>query len=156
MPTPPRAARKIPLLPVVIGAAAVLALGLALLYLNRPPAKTAAGPASSEAKAYLQYLELKDVTMKASENFMQQRVVEVEGSIGNKGPRALQSIVVYCLFYGVDGHEIYRERVPVLPARSPALKPGEMRSFRLPFDGVPQGWNQVVPKMVIAQINFAS
>ena len=93
--------------------------------------------------------------MKASENFMKQQVVEVEGDIGNNGPRPLRSIDVYCLFYGIDGHELYRERSPIVPSTAPALKPGETRHFRLPFDNVPDGWNQALPKMVIARINFA-
>ncbi len=147
--------RKLPLFPVVIGTIVLLGLVVAIVYLNRPAPKAAEGPASSEAKAYLPYLDLSDVTMKANENFMKQQVVEIEGSIGNKGPRPLQSIVVYCLFNGVDGREIQRERVPVLQSKTAPLKPGETRRFRLPFDNLPDSWNQVLPKMVIAQIAFA-
>ena len=99
-------------------------------------------------------LALSDVSMKASENFMRQRVVEIEGKISNNGPRPLRSIDVYCLFYGVDGRELYRERVPIVPAGAP-LKPNQGRAFRLPFDSLPDGWNQAMPKMVIAQIAFA-
>jgi hypothetical protein len=64
-------------------------------------------------------------------------------------------VSVYCLFYGVDGREIYRERVPIVGASAAPLKPGEVRAFRLPFDSLPEGWNQAMPKMVIAQITFA-
>jgi hypothetical protein len=35
------------------------------------------------------------------------------------------------------------------------LKPHETRAFRLPFDDLPEGWNQTVPGMVIAGIAFA-
>jgi hypothetical protein len=34
------------------------------------------------------------------------------------------------------------------------LKPGETKSFRLPFDAVPAGWNQQMPNLVIAGIDF--
>ncbi len=93
--------------------------------------------------------------MKATENFMKQQLVEMQGKIANEGARSLQSVDVYCLFYGVDGHELHRERVPIVQAKALPLKPGEVRPFRLPFDSLPDGWNQALPKMVIAQITFA-
>jgi len=155
MPTPPVTTRKTWLLPFIITAAGLVLLLSGLSYLNRPAPKSPPGQASPEAKAYLSNLDLKDVTMKASENFMKQQVVEIEGSIGNKGSRPLQSIDVYCLFYSVDGHELHRERVPVVSPKAAPLKSGESRPFRLPFDNLPDGWNQALPKMVIAQIDFA-
>ena len=36
-----------------------------------------------------------------------------------------------------------------------ALKPGESRPFRLPFDDIPAGWNNQMPQLVIAHIEFA-
>jgi hypothetical protein len=93
--------------------------------------------------------------MQASENFMKQRLVEVQGKLSNDGPRALQAVDIYCLFYGIDGREIYRERVPILPAKSRPLQPQETRDFRLPFDTLPDTWNQAVPRMVIARITFS-
>lgn len=155
MPAPAANTRKFPLLPVLIGAMGVVVLLAGVVYLNRPAPKRAEETATAEAKAYLPYLELSDVTMKATENFMKQQVIEVEGNIGNKGSKSIQSIAVYCFFYGVDGHEIHRERVAILESRNPPLLPGQSRHFRLPFDNLPDGWNQVLPKMVIAQIGFA-
>jgi hypothetical protein len=93
--------------------------------------------------------------MQASENFVKQRLVEVQGKISNNGPRALKSVDIYCLFYGIDGQEIHRERVPILSAEGRPLQPQETRNFRLPFDTLPDGWNQAVPRMVIARITFA-
>jgi len=34
------------------------------------------------------------------------------------------------------------------------LQPGETRNFRLPFDAIPSTWNQVLPQLVIARIDF--
>jgi len=94
--------------------------------------------------------------MQATENFMKQRVVEIEGKIGNGGDRELRGIDVYCLFYDVSGREIHRERVSVLSRQGAPLRPGENRAFRLPFDALPEGWNQAMPRLVIAGIDFAS
>jgi hypothetical protein len=158
MPAPPISILgKKPLGPLMVAAiVVVIALAAALIYFGRPSTQSAdSGPASSEAKAYLRNLALSDVTMKASENFMRQQVVEIEGKISNNGAQPLQSIDVYCLFYGVDGRELYRERVPIVRSANAPLKPSETRAFRLPFDSLPDGWNQAMPKMVIAQISFA-
>ena len=147
--------RKLPVVPIVVGIFAVLVIVGGLLYVSRPaPSSHGNEPASHEAKAYVSHLRLSDVTMQATENFMKQQVVEVQGKITNDGPRPLKSVDIYCLFYGIDGREIHRERIPILQAKGRPLQPGEMRTFRLPFDTLPDGWNQAVPRMVIAQIAF--
>ncbi len=145
--------------PVLIAVCATLLVLLiaGAVYLSRPapPPVAANGPASAEAKAYLPYLALSDVGMDATDNFMQQRVVEIHGKITNKGPRQLESVEVYCVFYGVDGREIYRERQAIVTPKGGPLGPNQTRPFRLPFDTLPDGWNQTLPHLVIASIHFA-
>ncbi|MBV8069140.1 MAG: hypothetical protein JO270_04495 [Acidobacteriaceae bacterium] len=142
---------------ITIGIVFVLALAAGLVYLHRPAPAPAdlSGPATPEAKAYLPNLALSNVKIQATENFMQQRVVEVLGDIANNGPRPLQSVEVYCLFYGVDGREVYRERQAIVTSKAGPLQPGQTRAFRLPFDALPESWNQAIPKLVIASIHFA-
>ena len=156
MVLPVTARRKIPVLPIAVGLIVVLALIAAAIYLNRPVKRVADTSASTDAKEYLPHLALSEVSMQATENFMKQQVIEIKGKITDNGPRALRSVEVYCLFYGVNGQEIHRERLPIVPPQSPPLRSGETRPFRLPFDALPDGWNQALPKMVIAQIKFAS
>src|SRR3982074_2678827 len=104
MATPATPSKSVPLTPLLIGLVVIVALIAGLGYLNKPAAKPKTDvPASAEAKAYLPHLALSDVAMQASENFMQQQVVEVVGKISNNGPRPLASVEVYCLFYGVNG-----------------------------------------------------
>jgi biopolymer transport protein ExbD len=150
--------RAIPLVPVLLAVVVVLALAAGVIYLSRPVPKAAETAASQEAKAYLANLALSDVSMQASENLVNQKVVEVLGAISNNGPREVKSIDVYCLFYGVDGGELHRERLRIVGgAGTPGpLKPGATKSFRMPFDSLPDGWNQALPKMVIAQITFVN
>ena len=149
------AKRQVSYIPILIGCVTLLALVAALLYLRQTGAtENDARQASAEAKAYVNNLVLSDVGMKATENFMQQQVVEIEGKISNKGTRTLQSIDVYCLFYGADGHEIRRERVPIVRGKGKPLMPGETRDFRLPFDALSPEWNQAMPGLVVAQIEF--
>jgi hypothetical protein len=148
--------RQIPYARLAIAGVALAILAGGLIYLNRPaPPVNETGPASEEARAYVPNLSLSDVTMKASENLVAQRVVEIEGHITNKGDRGINAISLYCLFRDVNGREVYRERVPVLQsANRGALRPGETKAFRLPFDTLPDSWNQAVPNLAIAQIQF--
>jgi hypothetical protein len=140
--------------PLIIVVATLPLLGAAIWYANKraaePPA--AAGVASAEAKAYVQNLKLSGVEMKATENFAGAAVVEITGNIANNGNRDLARVELSCVFYDVNGMVVLRERVPIV--RSP-LKPGETKPFRLPFEGVPQSWNQTLPQLVIAQIVFS-
>jgi hypothetical protein len=150
--------KNIPLAPVMTAVVVVLAVVFGLIYLSRPAPKPIESAASQEAKGYLAHLALSNVTMQASENLMNQKVVEVLGDISNNGPRELKSIDVYCLFYGVDGHVLHRERLRIVGGADTRgiLKPGATKSFRMPFDTLPAGWNQALPQMVIAQIAFAN
>ncbi len=145
--------RKIPVTAFLIAGLSLVMLAAGVYYLNRPaPAASEEGGASNEAKLYLPNLALSDVTMQATENFMNQQVVEVQGKIANHGPRKLALVEVYCLFYGVDGKEIYRERLAI----AHGLATNETRTFRLPFDTLPDGWNQAMPRLAIAKISFAN
>jgi hypothetical protein len=155
MASPAATPKKLPVLPIALGAFFTVALIGAVIYLGRPAPQNASPGPSAEATAYLPSLQLSDVTMKATENFMKQQVVEVEGKIANHGNRSIQRIDVYCIFSGIDGKEVHRERVPVVQSSKDGfLDTGQTRSFRLPFDSLPDTWNQAMPRLVIAQIVF--
>ena len=156
MAEPVSVRKKLPLIPIAICFVVAIGLIIALLFLSGPVTKPVANqPASPDAQAYVRNLALSDVKMQAAENLMQQRVVEITGKITNNGPRPLQSVDVYCLFYDVGGHEVYRERLPIVRAKSEPLEAHQTRAFRLPFDSLPDAWNQAMPKLVIAHISFA-
>ena len=156
MATPTATPKKVPATLLLVSAVFVVALIAGFVYLSKPVAPSSPPGPSREATAYLPNLALSDVDIKATENFMKQQVVEVVGKITNNGPRTIQRIDVYCIFRGVDGQEVYRERVPVVQGRTQsALQPKQTQSFRLPFDSLPETWNQAMPNLVIAQIVFA-
>jgi hypothetical protein len=135
-------------------------LGLAVLviagiwYLNKPPAPPPVAPLTPEARAYVRNLKLSDVDMKAHESYMGQSVTEITGTVGNGGDRFLKGVFINCVFYDPWGQLVLRERVPIVSQKMGGLKPGETRPFRLAFDNVPSSWNQALPQMVIAAIDF--
>ena len=150
-------AQKESIPPMAIVIAMVLALGIAgFFFLERasrqPPPPPP--PLTDEAKAYVRNLKLANVDMKAHESFLKQAVVEITGDITNAGDRVLKSVELNCVFYDPYGKVLLRQRVPIVSARTGAVAPGDTRSFRLPFDTVPEGWNNVMPQLVIAGISF--
>src|SRR5580704_10013194 len=135
----------------VLAVAALLGAGL-LWFVNRPKAVEATTPLSTDAKGYVRNLQLTDVTMKATSSYVGQTVTEIEGKIANTGARTVSHADVYCVFYNSYSEVILRERVPIVVTN---LRPGEKRTFRLPFDDIPGGWNNQMPQLVIARIEFA-
>lgn len=139
--------------PVVIVVALLPLLGGLIWYANKKATEPGPVPgvASAEAKAYVQNLKLSGVEMKATENFAGATVVEIVGNIRNDGDRPVSRVELSCVFYDVSGLVVLKERVAIVKA---TLGPGETKPFRLPFEGVPQSWNQTLPNLVIAQIVF--
>jgi hypothetical protein len=115
---------------------------------NKPPADTAL---TAEAKSYLNSLPLEDIEMTSAESFGGGRLIEIKGNITNAGPRAVARAEVFCVFRDAVGQIILRQRWPIV---ANSLKPGEKKPFRLPFDTVPESWNQQLPNVVVASIAF--
>lgn len=134
--------------------AALLIGGLVAWFLRASSSGSGPAPLTAEAKAYVRNLGLSEVQMSAKESMMSSTLVEITGKIQNKGDRTLRLVEINCVFYDAYGQSVHRERVPIVRARSGSLKPGEMRQFRLPFDALPASWNQALPQLVIANIDF--
>lgn len=138
---------------IIYSAAVLLILGgvVAWFVMRSEASKGAVPPLTSEAKTYVRNLKLSEVTMKATESYVGQTVTEIEGKITNAGDRVVKHVDVFCVFYNSYGEVVIRERVPIVAG---LLKQGETRAFRLPFDDIPAGWNNQMPQLVIAHIEF--
>ena len=135
---------------------AAVAVGLAgFWYLNRPVTPKAPPPLTGDARAYVRNLALSGVGMQANESYLSQQVVEITGQLGNRGNRVLRTGEINCVFYDPYGQVVLRERVPIISAKMGGLAPGESKPFRLAFDDVPDSWNQAMPQLVIAGIDFS-
>jgi len=141
-------------LPLFIVATVVVLGAGALWYVERTKPAPADLPLTPEAKAYVRNLQLNDVTMKGAQSYFNQVVIEIEGKITNAGDRDLGVVEIYCIFYDSYGQLVLRKRLPIVSERMGGLKPGETKSFRLPFDELPESWNHAMPQLVIAGIKF--
>jgi hypothetical protein len=143
-------------IPVYV-AGAIALLGVSLVaYLELSPARPAPEiPLSAEGKAYIKNLQLSDVTMKATGSYASQTLVEIQGTIANTGDRAVEVVEIYCAFRDPNGILIYKPRLPIVSLKMGGLKPGETKSFRLPFDEIPDSWNQALPQLVVAGVKFS-
>ena len=140
---------------IVISLMFVLGLG-GFLFSNRAPKKPPPGPPplTAEARAYANKLKLTNVEMKAHESYLKQRLVEIEGNIQNVGDRMVKTVEINCVFYDSYGQVVLRERVPIVSPKIGAVAPEQIKPFRLPFDNVPESWNQMMPQLVMAAIEF--
>lgn len=137
--------------PLVLAAVAALILGGAVWFLLPKSGPPADAPLTAEAKGYLASLPLEDIEMTSAESFGGGRLIEIKGKITNGGTRAIKRAEVFCVFRDGAGQICLRQRWPIVAT---GLKPGESKPFRLPFDTVPDSWNQQLPNVVVASIQF--
>ena len=140
---------------IVIGLMLVLGLG-GFLFLDRAAKKEppVPPPLTGAARAYARNLKLTNVEMKAHESYLKQSVVEIQGNIQNVGDRMVKTVEINCIFYDAYGQVVLRERVPIVSPKIGVVAPEQIKRFRLPFDNIPEGWNQVMPQLVMAAIEF--
>lgn len=157
-PVSPTGNSSFPIYAAVILVILALAGGALWWFVLRvPPKPPEPPPLTEEAREYVRngYLSLSGVEMKASENYMMTTLVEITGNITNKGPRSIAVVELNCIFYDPYGQVVLRQRVPIVRrVKGKPFQPGETRPFRMPFDNIPSGWNQVLPQLVIARIDF--
>jgi hypothetical protein len=148
--------RQIGLPVYILGILLVIGASIFFYYVESAPARSVAEtPLTPEAKAYVGNLKLDDVSMKATKNYFGQMVVEIEGKIANAGDRNLDTVEIYCVFFDPYGQMTLRQRLPIVSPGMGGLKPGESKAFRLPFDQLPESWDQKMPRLVIAAVKFS-
>ena len=140
---------------IVIGLVLLLGLG-GFLFLDRAAKKEppAPPPLTGDARAYARNLKLTNVEMKAHESYLKQSVVEIVGNIQNVGDRIVKTVEINCVFYDSYGQVVLRERVPIVSPKIGSVAPEQIKPFRLPFDSIPESWNQMMPQLVMAAIEF--
>lgn len=150
----PKELSSTPWKPILLGMLAVVAVGGALLYLQQSGRGDSEAVLTDAARAYLTNLDLSNVSMEARDDALGQTLLEITGKITNLGESDVLVVATNCVFRNVDGLEIARQRAVLVNERTGPLLPGDTQTFRMAFDSVPLDWNQIVPDLFIAQIQF--
>lgn len=150
----PKQSATTPLLPILLGALTVAIVGGAIFFLQSAGQHSAEPVLTGAATAYLPKLDLNNVAMEANEDSLGLTLLEVTGDITNLGDTTVTIVEANCIFRDVNGLEIERQRSTFVNRRTGPLDPGETQDFRMAFDDPPDGWNQILPDLYIAQIQF--
>ena len=109
---------------------------------------------TEEQRAYFPQLEFTDVHMSAAENFLGASVTYLDARVRNKGSRSVLRLDVDLTFVDTLNQVVLRERVRPVTRRTPPLKPGEGRAFRVTFEHMPAEWNLAAPTMTPVYLQF--
>lgn len=102
----------------------------------------------AEEQAYAQQIHFGDFSLTRATNMLKMEITNVDGTIENAGNRTVAELEVALEFEDLSHNVIFRDTRRILEG-APTLAAGEKRAFRLSFDSVPAGWNQVPPKFTI-------
>jgi hypothetical protein len=109
---------------------------------------------TEEQKAYFPQLEFTDVHMSAAENFLGATVTYLDARVTNKGTKAVRRLDLDLTFVDTLNQVVLRERAHPVTRRTPPLKPGEGRAFRVTFEHMPADWNQAGPAIAPVYLQF--
>ena len=109
---------------------------------------------TEEQKAYFPQLEVTDVHMSAAENFLGASVTYLDARVTNRGTKTVRRLGFDLTFVDTLNQVVLRERAHPVTQRTPPLKPGESRSFRVTFEHMPADWNQAAPTMTPVYVRF--
>jgi hypothetical protein len=144
---------------IVIVGTAMLVLVAVVVFLWHSRAATELPVAANtipteEQKAYFPQLEFADVHMSAAENFLGGSVTYLDARVTNKGTKIVRRLDLDLTFVDMLNQVVLRERVHPVTARTPPLKPGESRAFRVSFEHLPADWNQAAPTIMPVYVQF--
>ena len=109
---------------------------------------------TEEQQAYFHQLEFTDAHMSAAENFLGASVTYLDARVTNKGTKTVQRLDLDLTFVDTLNQVVLRERARPVTPRTPPLKPGEARAFRVTFEHMPVDWNQAAPTMTPVYLQF--
>jgi hypothetical protein len=142
---------------ILIVGAAMLALLAAVVFFwhsHAAPQFSASAIPTEEQKAYFRQLEFTDLHMSAAENFLGDNVTYLDGQVRNAGTKTVRRLDLDLTFVDMLSQVILRERAHPVSARTPPLKPGETRAFRVTFEHIPADWNQAAPTITPVYLEF--
>jgi hypothetical protein len=153
-----------PLVPIAIGAGAVIVIIALIAFLGRGPAQQN----TNAVDPYAASLPITGVALSTANNFAGQQVTYIEGTIANTGNATVNGALVQVVFHNQLNEVVQKEtqRLMVITSRDPyidtaplstaPLKPGQQKQFRLTFEHVSEDWNQQPPEITVVNTSRGS
>jgi hypothetical protein len=141
---------------LIVGAAMLALLAVVVFFWHSHGATqfSASALPTEEQKTYFRQLEFTDLHMSAAENFLGASVTYLDGRVTNAGTRTVRRLDLDLTFVDTLNQVVLRERVYPVSERTPPLKPGESRPFRVTFEHMPADWNQAAPTVTPVYVQF--
>jgi flagellar basal body-associated protein FliL len=143
---------------LIVGAAMLALLAVVVFFWHSHGAAglsaTAGAVLTEDQKAYFRQLEFTDAHMSAAENFLGATVTYLDAQVTNKGTKTVHRLDLDLTFVDTLNQVVLRERTHPITERTPALKSGESRAFRVTFEHMPPDWNQAPPTMTPVYLQF--
>jgi len=141
---------------LVVGAAMLALLAVVVFFWHSHGAIqfSASAIPTEEQKAYIRQLEFTDLHMSAAQNFLGDNVTYLDARVRNAGTKTVRRLDLDLTFVDMLSQVILRERAHPVSERTPPLKPGESRAFRVTFEHIPVDWNQAAPTMTPVYVQF--
>ena len=148
-----------PIVPIAIGALAVLVVIALLAVFARKGSNESGAPSTPDP--YAANLVISNPSMSTAANFAGQEVTYIEGKIANNGDKTVTSAILQIVFHDSLGQVVQKEtqRLMVITTREPyidtaplssaPLKPGQAREFRQTFEHVSTEWNTQLPEITV-------
>jgi len=135
----------------------VAIVSLAVYFMTRgsgaTPGAPPALPMGAAEQAYAPQIRFGDFSLTRATNMLKMEITNVDGTIENGGARHVAEVEVALEFEDLSHNVIFRDTRRILGG-APPVNAGEKRVFRLSFDAIPGGWNQVPPKFTITGLQL--
>jgi hypothetical protein len=139
----------------IAGAGLVIVIAALLLYwLGISRRSESPSALAEEQRAYLQQIVVSGPHMSAADNFLGHTVTYLDAQMTNKGTRTVNHVQLEMEFVDMLGQVVLRETNRPVNAQTPALKPGETRTFQVSFEHMPLEWNQAPPRIGVKLVAF--
>jgi hypothetical protein len=142
--------------------AATIAIALAVLMWpgaeRRPASSTREShlPFGAAEQAYAPKLQIENLALSRAENFLNQEVTTLAGSLTNAGDLPLANVELTVEFSDQLGQVVLRESRAVFASSTPPFVPGEHRDFEVSFEHIPSSWNIQQPLVRVSGLLFTS
>jgi hypothetical protein len=109
------------------------------------------GPAE---QAYAGKIQVENVALSRSENFLHQQVTALSGEIVNNGERSLRDVQLTITFSDELHQVVLRDSRVLFGAGAVPLAPSARREFEISFEHIPSSWNHEPPAVSVSGLQF--